>query len=295
MKLDLKGNSQLTKHFIALLSYFLLANIVNSQDMQNWITNDLDRVRPIKNIITPTDKNDNSIFNGLREFAYKIIDINNDLNPEVAFKSTRSGCVESMCPIYIGYFDPKINNWRLVGKGIGNDFTILEGKKDEFSDLKIDELIYSWATQIDGYEVDISEFGSKLVWEDSNSSFMGKEEFLDGILSRSLGSNYLMLKGSRNKNDSIKIAGADLNYDGNPEYIIRIQHEQTCLKNGCPTFIYRSLNEIPFAKIFTQTGSISISKDAKEGSLKSIYALRYDGNVDEYEWSSSGKYQILNR
>ncbi|EPX83417.1 hypothetical protein Salmuc_02025 [Salipiger mucosus DSM 16094] len=87
--------------------------------------------------------------------------------------------------------------------------------------------------------------------------------------------------------DRALFGGADLNHDGQPEYMVFLDYEYLCNDAaGCPLLLYSSLDTGPFARLRSAAEEVAVPGDAEDGKLKSIYTAGPDGGVVHWSWDA---------
>ncbi|MGR3678680.1 MAG: hypothetical protein ACU0AZ_11955 [Paracoccaceae bacterium] len=175
-----------------------------------------------------------------------------------------------------------------AGSFYGQGLHKAEGEKSGFAVIEsapdfgrqTTSIRYIWDGTMERYVVDLSVLGDPITWQNANEAFTGKEEFLQTVLERSLGNQYLFMTGASSADDEVLIGGADLNGDEEPEYFLQVRAVTVCDDDGCPVFIFRDLNEPHFARMISGGRSVVVADTRKEDELKATRSVCLDPPVD---------------
>ncbi len=218
-----------------------------------------------------------------------VVDLNGDGQAELLMRDSGS-CVETVtCRIVAAEYK---DGWTQIGVFYGHAVELEPGEngyqtikvQPQWSKKAVGEVSWAWDPSINNYGIDLSPFGYQVEWTDAKEAFVGKEEFLDQILQRSLPRDYWFLQGTKGADDKILIAAMDLNHDDVGEYLVYVQHPQVC-EPDCPLFLFKDLNDSHFAKLSAGTSNVVVSDVVQEGRLRAIYARRSDGGANQFMWS----------
>ncbi len=253
-----------------------------------------DAVKPILGLIMRQEQiRPQGLWSGFG-FSHDIVDLNGDGVNEVFVKQTGSEyCDKLSCPIYIASYDEE-GGWGVIGHGRGNRVVLVdEIEPGQFRDIMIDDFHFQYDLASQSYALDISAYGTLVQWEDAAIAFEGKGDFLDEILQRSLGQRSIFLGGVTSKDDKTLVGWADLNGDGSMEYLMQVRMSAVC-DMGCPLFLYRDLEEVPFAELVAEKEKVVISDILEEGRLKAIYTAKTNGWAKSYSWDPERSEYLLN-
>ena len=259
----------------------LLPTIGQSYEYKPMFTaQDLDVMAPIYQEMTgdqPTS---------IRRLRAMTIDLNGDGESEVLIRDESKCNATYFCNIVIGQFDEEDRKWKLLGESYGYQVSLGEfgeGYRNisigSYSRSDVNHLTYQ-----DGrYKRDLSRYGEMVDFTDAETAFEGKEDYLQRVLARGLGSRFTMIEQAISDDDRTLVAGADLNYDGEPEYMIYADYAAICDNSGCPLMIFSDLGKRPFAILHIADTHLAISDEVKEGKLKSIIS-----DKGSFEWDTTG-------
>ncbi|NDV52865.1 hypothetical protein [Salipiger sp. PrR003] len=223
---------------------------------------------------------------------HSVVDLNGSGTNEVILRDgTRCNDVSS-CRYVIAAYDEK-TGWKQVGEYYGASISLEDADEGAWRDLVISESLGRSATQVtltwtgERYAADLSSYGDLMPWQDASEMFSarGEEDRLESILNRSMPGDTYLIMSSTGVSPKIEIAGADLNYDGTPEYFLKITH---------PTFeqsivmIFKAIDAPPFASFRIGASDIAVSREVDETRLKTLVTNSPEGGVRKLTWNPAG-------
>ena len=218
-----------------------------------------------------------SYFNESRDYSFKFIDvgglragaidIDSDGTNEL-FMRDYQGCHGMKCPVYGFKLNKEEQFWDLILNIKTYETEYDFDPKSEKVFFIADDKEYNF----NGYEYSLNDSAFMSVTNFEDIRDIKDVDLTSGVseaIRRDLYDVSRILVDSDNKLRNIRIAAADITYDGEPEYFVAIHDYNYCLENICPILLYADLNE-GYRQIINATPGVLKVGMPIEGNLPNL-------------------------